>query len=117
MTALRQDELEAELAKAICYRPRRDYRHGLPRRRGAKPAVGPRVRRLRQTLIVQQQYAVWHLGLHLEDAPPKMELDRSIHIYHKEVKPHRTAELIGEPPTVDYPMSEGKIDRTFCFDP
>jgi hypothetical protein len=60
---------------------------------------------------------MWHLGLHLEDAPPKMELDRSIHIYHKEVKPHRTAELIGELPTVDYPMSEGKIDRTFCFDP
>ncbi len=60
---------------------------------------------------------MWHPGLFLEDPPPKKEVHRSIHLYHNEVKPHHTADLVVELPTVDYPMPEGIVDRNFCFDP
>jgi hypothetical protein len=60
---------------------------------------------------------MWHPGLFLEDPPPTREVHRSIHLYHNEVKPHHTADLIVELPTVDYPMPEGELDRNFCFDP
>jgi hypothetical protein len=60
---------------------------------------------------------MWHPGLFLEDPPPAKEVHRSIHLYHNNVKPHQTADLIVELPTVDYPMPEGKLERDFCFDP
>jgi hypothetical protein len=114
---LRRDEFDAKLAKAIatgrvvivdavC------LEEVAPSQRWGRGFV-VYVKRLSYSSNVP----MWHPGLHLEESPPKMEVHRSIHIYHNEAKPHHTADLIVELPTVDYPMPEGKLDRSFCFDP
>jgi hypothetical protein len=59
----------------------------------------------------------WPPGLELDDEAPTREVHRSIHLYHNRVRPHETADLIVELPTVDYPMHKEISDRSWCFDP
>jgi hypothetical protein len=68
-------------------------------------------------LSFSTQVPIWHEGLSLEDEAPTREVHRSIHLYHNRAKPHETADLIIELPTVDYAMTPGKFDRNMCFDP
>jgi len=60
---------------------------------------------------------IWHEGLNLEAETPSDEVRRSIHLYHKRVKPHETADLVIELPEKCHSMTQGKFSRDLCFDP
>jgi hypothetical protein len=68
-------------------------------------------------LSFNNQDPIWHGGFHLEDEAPAKEVNRSIHMYNKRVKPHETADLIIELPETGHLMPEGRFDRSMCFDP
>jgi hypothetical protein len=50
---------------------------------------------------------IWHDGLNLEDDPPPHEPHRSVHLYHLNIRPHETADLIIEVPGKDDQLPEG----------
>ncbi len=60
---------------------------------------------------------IWHVGLHLEDAPPVLEPHRSVHLYHLRVLPHMKADLIVEFPEDHQPLPKARFARDRCFDP
>ena len=68
-------------------------------------------------LSFNTQAPIWHEGFHLEEEVPTKEVNRSIHMYHNRVRPHETADLIIELPETGHLMTEGRFDRSMCFDP
>jgi hypothetical protein len=60
---------------------------------------------------------IWHGGLNLEEEAPSNQFHRSIHLYHKGVKPHEKADLIIEMPEEGHCMTNAGYGRDFCLDP
>jgi hypothetical protein len=60
---------------------------------------------------------IWHDGLNLEDDPPPHEPHRSVHLYHLNIRPHETADLIIEVPGKDDQLPVGALERDLCLDP
>ena len=60
---------------------------------------------------------IWQEGLWFEQDEPANEPRRSIVEYHKQFKPHESADLIIELPEDGHSIPDFSFDRGLCFDP
>jgi hypothetical protein len=70
-------------------------------------------------LSFNNQDPIWHDGFHLEDEEENHsdEPHRGILQYHRQFRPHESADLIIEFPNIGHKIYNFAFDRSRCFDP
>ncbi len=70
-------------------------------------------------LSFNNQDPIWHDGFHLEDEEENHphEPHRGILQYHRQFRPHESADLIIEFPDIGHKIYNFAFDRSRCFDP